>query len=194
MTDPGPGPDREIVYLDLSGNYQKFYRNECVYCHGDGDCGKGQLSFYLFQVPGGHWILVPHYSYRFGFETGFELTVAEARDWVLACVAKPGDPVHGFLPEGLSPFGRQRHSVRPIPDGGPKEKPPSKLALALALLSLHPDWTNKKIAEHVPCNANWLSQEPVFCDARQTLEETARKKLPRGSKGADGTMEACKQS
>ncbi len=64
-------------------------------------------------------------------------------------------------------------------DGVPAPMP--KSARAMAILILHPDWTNKRIAEAVHCNPKSMSRWPLFVAARRKQAE-GRKDLPCGTR------------
>ena len=78
------------------------------------------------------------------------------------------------------------------PPGAPKSPPkkPSKLATAMALLKLHPEWTVGTIASHAECNPKYLSQCKEFTAARKVVKEIGRRELAHGGKAKDGSMEA----
>jgi hypothetical protein len=63
----------------------------------------------------------------------------------------------------------------------------SKIALALAVLTDHPDWTNEKIAGAAGCNVKYLSQAPKFKTARAAIRGLGheRQTRDRRSRGAD---------
>jgi hypothetical protein len=69
-------------------------------------------------------------------------------------------------------------------------KKPSKLALALAVLHDHPDWTNKQIAEHAGCNDKYLSQNETFKAARKAIQGIGQEALPRDKQYRGSGMEA----
>lgn len=76
----------------------------------------------------------------------------------------------------------------------PKIEPDSEQFLsgeekALALLIRHPDWTDKTIAENVPCHRTTLYDWERYRQARKALKSGSTE-LPRGSKTANGDMEA----
>jgi hypothetical protein len=71
-----------------------------------------------------------------------------------------------------------------------RQKRPSKIALAIAVLSEHPDWTNAEIATRVHCNVKSLSNSKKFKAARNAIKAAGRAALPRGRKGRDGYLEA----
>jgi len=62
----------------------------------------------------------------------------------------------------------------------------SKIERALIILRRDPNKSNRAIAIEVGCAASLLSSDPTFLAAREAL----RGKVPKGSKGKDGTMEA----
>jgi hypothetical protein len=71
-----------------------------------------------------------------------------------------------------------------------RQMPPgkiSKLALALATLSDHPDWTNKQISLSVGCSLKYLSQAPKFKAARTAIRGLGQERQTRDrrSRGAD---------
>lgn len=51
----------------------------------------------------------------------------------------------------------------------------SKIALALALLAQHPDWTTVRIAKEVPCNRTYLEKNSNFRKARDAQKPEGRK-------------------
>jgi len=62
----------------------------------------------------------------------------------------------------------------------------SKMALALATLADHPDWTVEQIAEKVGASAKYLSSEKRFTAARQAIKGDGKNSHRRGrSRGAD---------
>ena len=63
-------------------------------------------------------------------------------------------------------------------------------AKALALLVQHLDWTDSAIAKAVPCRRQSLYGWPKFKAARQAVKESGKEAMPRGSKSAEGDMEA----
>jgi hypothetical protein len=72
---------------------------------------------------------------------------------------------------------------------GPVPRPPSKEALALAVLADHPDWTDTKIAEAAGCKRTTLYTFNKFLAAKEILRE-GKNNLPRGSNFPDEPLEA----
>lgn len=64
----------------------------------------------------------------------------------------------------------------------------SKEAIALGLLTEHPDWTDVDIARSVPCHRSSLYRFPKYMAARELMERE-RMNRPRGSK-SNGKLEA----
>ncbi|MCL2330200.1 MAG: hypothetical protein FWC56_02745 [Phycisphaerae bacterium] len=60
---------------------------------------------------------------------------------------------------------------------------------AVGVLTKHPHWTNKQIAEAIGCHPKSLSRLQGFTDARK-IQKQGRYDLPRGTKDADGNMES----
>jgi hypothetical protein len=83
------------------------------------------------------------------------------------------------------PEPEQQAAVHTSTESEPRPKR-DKIAEALGVLAQHPDWTNKAIAIQVGCNANYLSQNERFKNARTAL----RRALPSGSKSKEGDVEA----
>ena len=76
---------------------------------------------------------------------------------------------------------------------GKKTKPqPEKLsakARVLAVWTEHPEWSNTKIAKAAGINRTTLYDYPEFKNLRATQKED-KKRIRRGSKAKDGTIEA----
>ena len=72
-----------------------------------------------------------------------------------------------------------------------KDKPlfGAKMAGALATLAMHPNWTNKAIAEAVGCSEEYLSRSKKFKTARSAQKGANAMHRRRGSK-RDGILEA----
>jgi hypothetical protein len=97
----------------------------------------------------------------------------------------------------------QTGKIRPAPEAPPTpDKPPAapippeselatigKEARALALLTEHPEWTDAKIAQNVPCNRTSLYRFEKYRAARELLEQ-GRMKIPHGSKSKEHGVEA----
>jgi hypothetical protein len=79
-----------------------------------------------------------------------------------------------------APDGGQRSAKR-----SPKE---TKIERAIATLVIHPDWTDKEIAEHATCSPSYLSRNRRFQDARKARQQAAGATLIRGSKDKDSGM------
>ncbi len=69
--------------------------------------------------------------------------------------------------------------------GSPKR--PSKIALAIACRSEHPDWTNGQVADVVGCNAKYLSQNQKYKAACKAIKAAgkAERRAARQSRGRD---------
>lgn len=65
----------------------------------------------------------------------------------------------------------------------------SPVAAALAMLILHPDWSDKEIAAFVGCRPATLSESPLYTKAREALA-AGRQEMDRGAKSRDGSVEA----
>jgi hypothetical protein len=97
--------------------------------------------------------------------------------------------------EARTPPGRERQERGAEPGSSEESRPlktkaPGKLAVALSLLQIHPDWTNVKIAEHAHCNPKYLSQCPEFVLAKKTIKKLGIAGLPKGTKTREGHLEA----
>jgi hypothetical protein len=70
---------------------------------------------------------------------------------------------------------------------GAARAPIGKIAAALGILSVHPDWTNKQIAEAVGCHVKYLSQSPRFRAARRAIKDAGKEEHRRAfrSRGSD---------
>ncbi len=78
----------------------------------------------------------------------------------------------------------------PLPVTGQQEPKPSLDARALAVFIDHPDWTKKKMAEHLGCNEKSLApRRCVKLDAAIRAYK-AKPKMRRGSRDSDGNLEA----
>jgi hypothetical protein len=75
----------------------------------------------------------------------------------------------------------------PAPSGADGRKA-EKEAVAVGLLTLHPDWSNAQIAAVVGCHKNSLSRWERFKAFKATLKE-ARRERPRGYRTRDGGLE-----
>jgi hypothetical protein len=91
-----------------------------------------------------------------------------------------GNPTKGTLSDGKSTEATTSS----------KRKGPSKVAVAIAILSEHPEWKVKDIAAKVPCNVKTLSKSLLFKAARNAIKEAGRSAAPRGQKDRDGNVEA----
>ncbi|MFC1762944.1 hypothetical protein ACFL6U_12805 [Planctomycetota bacterium] len=63
-------------------------------------------------------------------------------------------------------------------------------ARALAVLTDHPDWTNKEIAKKAGVHEKTLSRYQNFCSARKMMKESGIRDIPRGHKTEEGDLEA----
>lgn len=70
---------------------------------------------------------------------------------------------------------------------------PSLEARALAMLTDHPDWTDKRIAQALQCNRGSLYRLEKFKAARELLKRDGRASATRGCKN-DGRIDAWKSS
>ncbi len=125
-----------------------------------------------------------------------------APGWAVIVESKSFCPVPAALLDAVEQAARLLYrELRPTialmnaessPPGAPKSPPkkPSKLATAMALLKLHPEWTVGTIASHAGCNPKYLSQREEFTAARKVVKEIGRRELVRGGKAKDGSMEA----
>jgi len=60
----------------------------------------------------------------------------------------------------------------------------------MGVLALHPDWTDKRIAEEAGVHVKTLHRYERFKTARRILKDSGREGLPRGFKTEDGDIEA----
>jgi hypothetical protein len=68
---------------------------------------------------------------------------------------------------------------------------PDRIAVAVALLASHLDWTNKRIAAAAGIHPGSLSRNPIFKQARKVLKCSNAATLPRGRKSREtGEIEA----
>ncbi len=83
----------------------------------------------------------------------------------------------------MQPTGGESHATKPT-------RGISLDAKALSVFIEHPDWTKKKIAEHLGCNAKSLTPKrcPKLKDAIAAYK--AKPTTRRGSKDSDGNVEA----
>jgi hypothetical protein len=74
----------------------------------------------------------------------------------------------------------------------PASKAPavSKITLAIAIRSQHPEWSDIGVAGQAGCNPKTLSRSKKYRAVREAVREAARRNLPKGRKGQDGEMEA----
>lgn len=106
-------------------------------------------------------------------------------DHCLACNAV----LETVLPalDGKITWGREATSSG-VTGKGVKNLQASKIALAIAVLSQHPDWTVKKVAEEVGCHAKYLSGSAQFKTARKAIQAAGAaemRRLPRDRKGKE---------
>ena len=110
---------------------------------------------------------------------------------------RPADRLPAAGPLG-HPSDQAQERIRAQAAGSPLQDPygpKSKLsaeAMALAILTEHPDWTNAQIAAQVPCHPKSMYRFKKFVAARELLEKTRHERV-RGSKGRDGSIEAWKE-
>jgi hypothetical protein len=174
---------RRITYFNRDGKGRWFSTGDALRL-GDSTNRLGRTTGVLYEIPGGTLVVTEESPY--GRVRAWEQTLDEALQFLTDCCLDPYEP----WPQRVQQLIEQRSAARSPPDAGAKHKQPSKKARAIALLSEHPDWSNKKIAAQVPCNAKVLSQDPKFRAARRAVKKLGKAELPRGSKGDEGTMEA----
>jgi hypothetical protein len=107
------------------------------------------------------------------------LDAAAARQWLQA-------NGHALPPELALAQPEWQPDAEP---GTRRARPTSKLALALAVLHDHPDWTNKRIAAAAECNPKYLSQSSKFKAARAAIKGIGREQFhrERRNRGSDMT-------
>jgi hypothetical protein len=66
---------------------------------------------------------------------------------------------------------------------------PSKQALAITCLSMHPEWTDAQIAEEVGVNRTTLYKWAAFQKAKERMGKN-RERMPKGYKSREGAVEA----
>jgi len=116
------------------------------------------------------------------------LALLEARVWCV-CAKQGATDRLDALETYLNRAKADIEAAGVVVEGGKAEvvesESTSHEARALALLVEHPDWTDKQIAEHVPCHAKSLYRWPRFKAARNA-EKQGRNDLPCGTKYPDG--------
>jgi len=113
--------------------------------------------------------------------------------WIWPSALEPYNAARPDLEEAQSRFEAEARGAKGHCEPGGNASTigtSSKEAMALALLVQHPDWTDTEIAEAVPCRRQSLYDWQRFRMARQTLKQTGKKSMPKGSKSADGGVEA----
>lgn len=90
--------------------------------------------------------------------------------------------IAAMAPPAASPAPEPPAATEPAPEL-------SKEGKALAVLSVHPEWSDTKIAKVAGCNRTTLYKFKTFVAAREILRE-GKSDLPRGSKFPDEGMEA----
>ncbi|MBE3039527.1 MAG: hypothetical protein IMZ62_12030 [Chloroflexi bacterium] len=109
---------------------------------------------------------------------------AEAVEWVRDDLAE----LRRALPEA-GPAPTHSDSPDAKKDRSLADSAPSMAALAIAVLTDHPDWTNKQIAAAVGCHVKTLSRWPLIRVARAAIRE-GKAGVARGSKSNKGNVEA----
>lgn len=100
-------------------------------------------------------------------------------------------PVPRPLPTDYAPTGGNVPELAVVPSGSGKTQSRrisetlTGEAKALALLAHHPDWTDKRIAEAVPCARTTLYTWKRFVAGREAMKQHARP--PRGWKGRESS-------
>jgi hypothetical protein len=89
----------------------------------------------------------------------------------------------------------RRSKMAALPPRENAEKPAgtitlSKIDQALAVLSSHPNWTNRQIAHQVGCSATYLSQSSKFSATREAIKAMGQEDLRRSRKNRGADMDA----
>jgi hypothetical protein len=79
--------------------------------------------------------------------------------------------------------------AEPPPEPTPPAEPLSKLGVALVLLSEHPDWTDKAIAEAAGCSGAYLSQNKRYQAARNAIKGIGQESRKRSRKHRGSDMD-----
>jgi hypothetical protein len=69
----------------------------------------------------------------------------------------------------------------------------SKIALAIAIKSEHPEWTDIEVAEGADCHPKSLCRSPRYRMVKEAIRNVGLRSLPRGRKGKDGELEGWDQ-
>jgi hypothetical protein len=82
-------------------------------------------------------------------------------------------------------------SSAPTPQqtAGPAAKRPNKIAAVLGLLAMHPDWTDKAIAEAVGCSLPNLSKNKRYRAAREAIKGQGQEARQRSRKHRGSDMD-----
>jgi hypothetical protein len=82
----------------------------------------------------------------------------------------------------------QANEAAPPAKGAPKEPKVDPIALAIALMKDHPEWSARKLAEAAGCAHTTLTRSPLFRTAKSLAG--AKQSRPQGWRLPDGRIEA----
>jgi hypothetical protein len=119
-------------------------------------------------------------------DTG-EYTLQSDREWLAhlwATLAYSQDEL-----ERLASAEPQPATTDPAPSAEQVVEPPNKIAMALALLVDHPDWTDKAIAEAVGCSGAYLSNNRRYRAARKAIKGQGQDDRQRSRKHRGSAMD-----
>jgi hypothetical protein len=81
-----------------------------------------------------------------------------------------GQTVNQAITEsGPTEDARERKEVTALQANANKDQEVSKLAAALGMLAIHPEWSDRKIAAAVGCSGAYLSQQSKWRAARKAI-------------------------
>jgi hypothetical protein len=115
------------------------------------------------------------------------ILVREAR-WERS-IAQAGQPPTAPAAPLPEPAATPTSSASNPAPTGPAAKPLRKLSVALVLLSEHPDWTDKAIAEAAGCSGAYLSKNLRYRAAREAIKGIGQESRQRSRKHRGSDMD-----
>ncbi len=126
------------------------------------------------------------------WQEAFRLRLADfAAKWPDEALASEYNRIATLMKQEYRQYQRQEEAAakRKPRDAKPDEVLPGE-ARALAILTAHPDWTDKRIARKAGLHEKTLYKYSRYKTARQMLKDSGHAGLPRGFKTEDGDIEA----
>jgi hypothetical protein len=125
------------------------------------------------------------------FEDGNGDLIADARAVISRLCADHSDPSHVIAPSDSQIDSRETTVIPALvePPAAENDRPrPKPVAMAVALLKDHPDWSASKLAAAAGCHHTTLTRSTFFNRAKGITSSGHERN--RGSKSADGRIEA----